>query len=63
LVRPQKKPGNAIIPSLRSRAEVLCLADELGIAPGILVGRYQFLTEKWNFFKDLIRPLRWAEDK
>ncbi|MCF6237693.1 MAG: ImmA/IrrE family metallo-endopeptidase [Candidatus Marinimicrobia bacterium] len=54
---------NATIPTLRSRAEVLQLAGELGIAPGILVGRYQFLTGKWDFFKDLIRPLQWAEDK
>ncbi len=54
---------NAIIPKLRSRAEVIQLANDLGIAPGILVGRYQFLTKKWHFFKDLIRPLQWAEDE
>jgi plasmid maintenance system antidote protein VapI len=51
---------NAIIPTLRSRAEVLQLAGELGISPGIVAGRYQFLTGKWDFFKDLIRPLHWA---
>jgi len=48
------------IRQLRSRAEVVRLADELGIAPGIVAGRYQFLTGKWDFFKDLIRHLHWA---
>jgi HTH-type transcriptional regulator / antitoxin HigA len=53
---------NLVIPSLRSRAEVLQLATELGIAPGIVAGRYQHLTGKWDFFKDLIRPLHWADN-
>ncbi|MCF6290312.1 MAG: helix-turn-helix domain-containing protein [Desulfobacterales bacterium] len=44
----------------RSKAEIINLADELGISPGIVAGRYQFLTEKWNFFKGLIRTLDWA---
>ncbi len=35
------------------------MADELSIAPGIVAGRYQFLTDKWHFFKDLIRTLQW----
>lgn len=53
---------NEIIVKVRSKAEVLRLADELGIAPGIVAGRYQHLTGKWDFFKDLIRPLVWAEE-
>jgi hypothetical protein len=36
------------------------MADELGVSPGIVAGRYQYLTGKWDFFKDLIRPLVWA---
>jgi len=52
---------NPIIVDLRSRAEVIRLAAELGVAPGIVVGRYQFLTRKWDFFKDLIQTLGWAE--
>lgn len=52
---------NVIIPTLQSRAEILQLAGDLGIAPGIVVGRYHHLTHKWRFFKDLIRPLRWVE--
>ena len=49
-----------MIAAMRSRAEIIDLADELGIAPGIVAGRYQFLTGKWNFFKDLIRHFEWA---
>jgi addiction module HigA family antidote len=51
---------NEIIAGMRSKAEVVQLAAELGIAPGIVAGRYQHLTKKWDFFKDLIRPLVWA---
>jgi addiction module HigA family antidote len=53
---------NRTILTLRSRVEILQLAGELGIAPGIVAGRYQHLTGKWDFFKDLIRPLQWAEN-
>lgn len=49
------------IVNLRSKVEVLQLADDLGIAPGIVAGRYQFLTGRWSFFKDLIQKLEWAE--
>jgi HTH-type transcriptional regulator / antitoxin HigA len=41
-------------------SEIVSLAEELGIAPGIVAGRYQFLTGKWSYFKDLIRKLEWA---
>lgn len=53
---------NDYIRHIKSKAEVVALAAELGIAPGIVAGRYQHLTQKWHFFKDLIRPLNWAED-
>ena len=52
---------NPIIANLRSKVEVLQLAAELVIAPGIVAGRYQYLTKRWNFFNDLIRTLQWAE--
>jgi Zn-dependent peptidase ImmA (M78 family) len=48
------------IKQVRSKSEIITMADELGISPGIVAGRYQFLTGKWNFFKDLIRKLEWA---
>lgn len=50
---------NTAISQIRSKAEIVRLADKLGIAPGIVAGRYQFLTGKWSFFKDLIRKLEW----
>lgn len=52
---------NEYICHIRSKAEVFALAAELDIAPGIVAGRYQHLTQKWHFFKDLIRPLNWAK--
>jgi addiction module HigA family antidote len=48
------------ISRFRSGAEILQLADELGICPGIVAGRYQFLTNKWQLFKGMIRKLEWA---
>ena len=51
---------NTAIRLFRSKQEIINLADELGISPGIVAGRYQFLTGKWNFFKNLIRKLEWA---
>ncbi len=42
---------------IRSKAEIISMAAELGIAPGIVAGRYQFVTGKWHFFKGLIHNL------
>ncbi len=50
------------IRQIRSRSEMIHLADQLGIAPGIVAGRYQFLTKKWGYFKGLIRTLTWADE-
>ncbi len=44
---------------IRSKAEIISMADKLGIAPGIVAGRYQFLTSKWHFYNGLIRKLEW----
>lgn len=50
---------NDRIRSARSATALKRIARELGVAPGIVAGRYQFLTERWNYHKDLIRTLRW----
>lgn len=47
------------IRSCRSRDEIIQLADRLSISPGIVAGRYQYLTNRWSYFKDLIRMFRW----
>ncbi|MBW1706238.1 MAG: helix-turn-helix domain-containing protein [Deltaproteobacteria bacterium] len=44
---------------IRSKAEIVRMADLLGIATGIVAGRYQFLTGNWHYFKELIRTLEW----
>ncbi|MBT8419729.1 MAG: helix-turn-helix domain-containing protein [Gammaproteobacteria bacterium] len=50
---------NTRIENLQSRTEVVQMADELGVASGIVAGRYQFLTKRWNYYEDLIRSLEW----
>lgn len=39
--------------------ELIKIAKELNVSPGIVAGRYQFLTKKWNFHKNLIRKFSW----
>ena len=70
-VRADDFASNFLIPSgfnekirnARSRAQIIQLANELKIAPGIVAGRYQFLTGKWSYFKDLICRLDWTATK
>lgn len=49
------------IVQLRSHAEVKQFAHELGVSPGIVVGRFQHLTSKWNQFNNLKRKFKWVE--
>ena len=49
-----------IISDLRSKADIIQIAHELQIAPGIVAGRFQRLTKKWAYFKGLIRSFHWA---
>ena len=51
---------NARVSRCRSKKEIIDLANELGLSPGIVAGRYQFLTGKWQRYKELIRPLQWT---
>jgi hypothetical protein len=39
---------------------VIRLADELKISPGIVAGRFQRLTKKWNYFNSLKRKFQWT---
>jgi len=48
---------NNRIKAMRSRNELLAVAEELDISPGIVAGRFQFLTKKWDWFKDEISGL------
>jgi HTH-type transcriptional regulator / antitoxin HigA len=47
------------IRNLTSDAEVIELANILGVSPGIVAGRYRHLTRKWHRFKDLTRTFEW----
>lgn len=53
---------NARIADVQSQQEIIDIAAELGIAPGIVVGRYHHLTKKWNRYTELIRKLEWKKD-
>lgn len=46
---------------ITSKREVQQIASELDIAPGIVVGRYQHLTKKWNYFNELKCKFQWSE--
>jgi HTH-type transcriptional regulator / antitoxin HigA len=50
---------NEEIKRFRSIQEITALAAKLGVSPGIVAGRYQFLTNRWSYFKDVIRTFRW----
>jgi len=51
---------NDKIVAATSKKRIRSIAKELGIAPGIVVGRYQFLTKKWHMFNELKGRLGWA---
>jgi len=46
--------------SLRAKADVIRLANDLKICPGTVAGRFQRLTKKWNYFNGLKRKFRWT---
>ena len=51
---------NAQISTLKSKVSVLRLAEALQISPGVVVGRFQRLTNKWNLFNGLKRKFIWS---
>ena len=56
---PAKQNGR--VATLRTPGEVKNLAHELCIAPGIVAGRHQFLTQNWIRFKSMIRKFAWKK--
>lgn len=57
---PPDKAGR--VPFLKSYSQVRALADELGISPSIVIGRFQRETGKWSYFNKLRRKLAWADE-
>jgi addiction module HigA family antidote len=51
---------NDRIMSCTSENEIIEIASELNISPGIVAGRYQFLTKRWSYFKNLIHKFEWT---
>lgn len=51
---------NDQIRAVNSRNTIIEIAKHLNIAPGIVVGRYQFLTKRWDYFQDLRRKFIWG---
>jgi len=49
------------IASFRTKEDVIRLANELKISPGIIAGRFQHLTQKWNYFNGLKRKFQWSK--
>ncbi len=47
---------------IQSKAEIKRIAEQLHVSPGIVVGRYQHLTHKWNYFNELKRRYDWATE-
>ena len=50
---------NEAISQICTKKEVVSIAKQLSISPGIVAGRYRHLTGKWSFFKDLTRSYCW----
>ncbi len=53
--------NNPAIKAARSASDIRKIAAKLGICPGIVVGRHQFLTQKWSNFNGLKRKFEWGE--
>jgi len=49
------------IASLKTKEDVILLANELKISPGIVAGRFQHLTKKWSYFNGLKRKFQWSK--
>ncbi|MEI7903690.1 MAG: DNA-binding protein, partial [bacterium] len=54
---------NERIRQATSDADIRHLAAEIGVSPGIVAGRHQFLTQNWIRFKSLIRTFAWKKEK
>lgn len=55
------KEWNEAISRIRTKEEVVSIAKQLSISPGIVAGRYRHLTGRWSYFKDLTRSYCWDE--
>jgi HTH-type transcriptional regulator / antitoxin HigA len=54
---------NEIIADIKSAAHIRRLANQIGVSPGIVAGRYHLLTDNWGYFKSTIRKLGWKAEE
>ena len=52
---------DSAIAGARSASNIRTIAKLVGVSPGIVTGRFHYLTQKWHYFRDLITPFQWAE--
>ncbi len=50
------------IPRLKSEAEVKAFANSVGVAPGIVAGRFQRETGKYDYFHNLQLRFEWSDN-
>ena len=50
------------IAKARSAADMRMLAQQIGVSPGIVVGRFQHITKKWTHFHALKLRFDWKSD-
>lgn len=52
---------NKLIAALNSKKQITDLANELEISPGIVAGRFHYLTGNYKQFNDLIKAFKWKK--
>jgi hypothetical protein len=57
-VSPISNPADK---AAKSTADIKRIAASLNLSPGIVAGRYQFLTQKWSTFNGLIAKFEWGK--
>ncbi|MGD8847429.1 MAG: helix-turn-helix domain-containing protein [Desulfobacteraceae bacterium] len=55
------KDYKSVIPTLRSKQKIISYANKTNLSCGIVAGQYQFLTNKWGWYNDMIRKFVWAD--
>lgn len=53
---------NERIKQASDRDQIIEIAHELDISPGVVAGRYQFLTNNWDHYTDLISKMSWKDE-
>lgn len=55
--------SNPQIKAAKSAADTKRIAANPKLSPGIVAGRYQFLTRKWSTFNGLITKFEWGKTR